>query len=167
MPQFDFANVFVPQLFWLAVFFVVLYFGIVRLTLPRLGKTMDQRAAKIDGDLEAARQAKDAADELTVAWHADMDNTREQARAHVVAAKSEAAKVNEARIGAADAQSAARIEEAEARIAAAVAEARASVREVATESARDIVAKLTGREPSTARVAAAVDASLARASQDR
>ena len=43
MPQFEFGTVFIPQLFWLAVFFVVLYFGIVRLTLPRLGKVMDER----------------------------------------------------------------------------------------------------------------------------
>ncbi len=64
MPQFDFANVFVPQFAWLALFFVVLYFGVVQRTLPKLGKVMGQREDQISGDIAAAQAAKTAADAI-------------------------------------------------------------------------------------------------------
>lgn len=161
MPQFDFANVLVPQLFWLAVFFVVLYFGIVRLTLPKLGKVIDERAAKIEGDLGEARQAKDNADTLTATYKAELDRSREEARAVIAAAKADAAKAGEGQIAKADAEAASRIEAAEARIAQARAEAAGHLREIAAEGAGDIVAKLTGTAPDAAKVAKAVDAAMA------
>ena len=80
MPQFDFANVTWPQLAWLALFFVVLYFGVVRMTLPKLGKVMEQREDKITGDLSAAQAAKETADQVDARYHAEMDASREQAR---------------------------------------------------------------------------------------
>ncbi|ROT95085.1 ATPase [Altererythrobacter sp. FM1] len=162
MPQFDFTNVFWPQLFWLALFFIVLYFGIVRLTLPRLGKVMDERAAKIDGDLEAARAAKESADELTERYRAELEKSRDEARSNIAAAKAEAAKASEVRLARADAESAAQIEAAEARIADASAKAHGSLRGVAVEGAQAIVAKLTGSEPSADAVSSAVDAAMAR-----
>ena len=58
MPQFEFATVLVPQLFWLAVIFAVLYFGVIRLTLPKLGRVMESREAKVTGDLDSAAHAK-------------------------------------------------------------------------------------------------------------
>lgn len=162
MPQFDFTNVFWPQLFWLALFFIVLYFGIVRLTLPRLGKVIDERAAKIDGDLDAARAAKEAADELTERYRAELEKSRDEARGGIAAAKAEAAKAAEARIAKADAEAAELVEAAEARIAGAMAKAHESLRGVAIENAQAIVAKLTGSEPPAAAVTSAVDAAMAR-----
>lgn len=162
MPQFDFTNVFWPQLFWLALFFIVLYFGIVRLTLPRLGKVMDERATKIDGDLEAARAAKESADELTERYRAELEKSRDEARGNIAAAKAEAAKASEARLAKAEADSAAKIDAAEARIADATAKAHESLRGVAIEGAQAIIAKLTNNQPSTDAVSGAVDAAMAR-----
>ena len=81
MPQFDFTHVFWPQLAWLAVSFAVLYFGVVRLTLPKLGKVMDDREKSIAGDLATARAAKQTADEIDEAYHAEMNASRDEARA--------------------------------------------------------------------------------------
>jgi F-type H+-transporting ATPase subunit b len=63
MPQFDLAN-FVPQLVWLTIFFAVLYFGIVRLTLPKLAKTMDAREGQVANDIATAERAKGEADQM-------------------------------------------------------------------------------------------------------
>lgn len=161
MPQFDFANVFVPQLFWLTIFFVILYFGVVRTTLPRLGRVMDARESTIAGDLAAAREAKDRADALVEEVRSEGERHREAARAIIAAAKDEAAKSGASRLSAADEVISARLAEAQARIAAARDEARASVRSLAAESAQAIVAKLTGIEPAHDAALAQVDAALA------
>lgn len=161
MPQFDFANVFVPQLFWLAIFFVILYFGVVRTTLPKLGKVMDQRESTVAGDLAAARDAKDSADALAEEVRAEGERHREEARGRIAAAKDEAAAASAKRLAAADKTLNARIAKAQDRIAAARDEARSSVRDVAAESAQAIVAKLTGTEPARDAALAEVDAALA------
>ena len=59
MPQFDFAAVTWPQLAWLALSFAILYFGVIRFTLPKLGKVMGEREDKIAGDIAAAVGLKD------------------------------------------------------------------------------------------------------------
>lgn len=147
MPQFDFANVTWPQLAWLALLFVVLYFGVVRMTLPKLGKVMEQREDKITGDLSAAQAAKETADQVDARYHAAMDASREQARQAIASAKADAAKASEARLATAASAADAEIVAAEARIAKASAKAEASLRDAAATSAQAIVAKLTGVEP--------------------
>src|SRR3546814_4077583 len=102
MPQFDFANVFWPQLFWLSALFALLYFGIVRTTLPRLSKVMDEREGRILADLASARDAKDLADQVAEEYQADINRSREEARDKLAAAKLEAAKASEKRLAAAD-----------------------------------------------------------------
>jgi F-type H+-transporting ATPase subunit b len=147
MPQFDFAHVFWPQVAWLAVFFAVLYFGVVRLTLPKLGKVMGEREDKISGDLSAAKAAKDAADEVDARYHAEMDASREEARKAIAAAKADAAKASEKSLAKAAVASEKQIADAEARIAQAVDKAQEALRDAAAESAQAIVARLTGAEP--------------------
>jgi F-type H+-transporting ATPase subunit b len=161
MPQFDFASVFIPQLAWLAVFFIVLYFGVVRLTLPKLSKVMGEREDKIAGDLTAAKAAKDSSDAVSEAYHSALDASREAARAAIAEAKAKAVKTSETRLAKAAAAADEQIAAAEARIAGAVAEAEAALRDVAAEGAQAIVARLTGKEPALAASRKAVDARLA------
>lgn len=147
MPQFDLANVFWPQVAWLGVLFAVLYFGVIQFTLPKLGKVMESREAKISGDLAAAKTAKEAADEVDAAYHAEMAASRDQARAAIAEAKAAAAKASEAKLVKAAEAADAHIAQAEARIAKSVNGAQAKLRDAAAESAQAIVAKLTGVEP--------------------
>jgi len=63
VPQFDPAS-FVSQLFWFGVIFTLLYFAVVRPTLPKVGKVIDAREAQVGGDLDRAEAAKGAADTL-------------------------------------------------------------------------------------------------------
>ena len=147
MPQFDFTHVFWPQLAWLAVSFAVLYFGVVRLTLPKLGKVMDDREKSIAGDLATARAAKQTADEIDEAYHAEMNASRDEARKAIADAKAAAAKSTEAKLAKAGAKAEQVLAEAEVRIADAVAKAEGALALAAAESAQAIVAKLTGVEP--------------------
>lgn len=162
MPQFDFATVFTPQLFWLAVLFIVLYFGVVQLTLPKLGAVMGQREDKIAGDLANARAAKDSADTVSTAYQAELATSRDAARAAIAEAKLGAAKASEVRLAEAGAKADAELAAAEARIAKAVTKAEAALRDVSAEGAQAIVSRLTGIEPQIDVARAQVDAQLAR-----
>lgn len=160
MPQFEFARVFWPQFAWLAVFFAFLYFVVVRSTLPKLGRVMNARDDKIANDIEAARAAKAAADEIDVRYHAELEAARENARHVIAEAKTAGTKAGEARLATAHDAADAQIAEAEQRIAAAVAEARVQLRQVAADSAQQIVSRLTGMEASAEAALAGVDAAM-------
>lgn len=147
MPQFDFATVVWPQLAWLAVTFIVLYFGVVRMTLPKLGKVMDAREKSISSDLATAQAAKQAADEIDVQYHAEMNASREEARKAIADAKAKAAKSTETKLAKAGVKAEQALSEAEARIAGAVAKAEGALATAAAENAQAIVARLTGVEP--------------------
>ena len=57
MPQFD-VTWFPPQLFWLAVLFLVLVVLMYLVAVPMVGSTIERRAAQIDQDLERAGKLK-------------------------------------------------------------------------------------------------------------
>ena len=54
MPQLDIST-WPPQLFWLAVTFIALYFVISRVAIPRTGGVIALRKSTIDGDLASAQ----------------------------------------------------------------------------------------------------------------
>ena len=158
MPQFDFAHVFWPQVAWLAVFFAVLYFGVVRLTLPKLGSLVDAREAQVLGDLASARDAKAAAEESQARYIGNLATAREQARHEVVQAKAHANRATTDALRTADEAAEAHIHAAEGRIAKAVQLAEGHLREVIADNAQAIVARVTGREPGMDAVLAHLDA---------
>ncbi len=63
MPQLDFHNpLTLSQVAWMFVIFALLYLLLAFWALPKVGIVVDSRAARIAGDLEAARDAKAKAD---------------------------------------------------------------------------------------------------------
>ena len=67
------------QLFWLAIVFGIIFFGIGRGMLPKIQSTVDAREKKIADDLERAQAARAEADETEAAWRARMDAARAEA----------------------------------------------------------------------------------------
>lgn len=63
MPQLDIST-FLPQLFWLLISFSLLYFLLSKFCLPKLNSVLDQREARIDDNLHAAKLAKEEARKL-------------------------------------------------------------------------------------------------------
>jgi F-type H+-transporting ATPase subunit b len=152
MPQFHLGN-FVPQLVWLAIFFAILYFGIVRLTLPKLGKTLDAREERISGDLSTAERAKGDADALSASYQAGIEEAHKSARTAIVEAKARATTSVEKTVAAANSVIAEKAAVADASLAGARSRAMTEIEAVAADAASDIVERLTGRRPDAALVA--------------
>jgi F-type H+-transporting ATPase subunit b len=158
MPQLNFAD-YPPQLIWLAITFVVLYLVLSRLALPRVGAALTAREAKLTGDLDRAEKLKAEAEATIAAYHKKIAEARAESQAELKQAA--AAMVAEAsrREAAFAAEIGTRTKTAEAGIAAAKAAALADLRTVAGDTARSLVARLSGNEPD----AAAVEHALAAA----
>jgi F-type H+-transporting ATPase subunit b len=143
MPQLD-ATTWPPQLFWLAVTFLVLYFIISKVVIPRTGGVIEGRKNQIDSDLNAAQRFKADTDKAVADYEKALAEAR--SKAHAIAQETRDklnAEVDQER-GRLDGQLAAKIAEAEKSIQATRTRALASVTELATDIAADIVAQLTG-----------------------
>lgn len=143
LPQLH-APDFGPQLFWLAVSFVVLYLLLSRVALPRVDTVLKVRRSHVQRDLDTAQHLKAEADAALAAYHEAIARARSEA--HVLIKETQAgiaaeAAQERARI---DALVSTRLAEAEARIAAAKEQALAGVKEIAAETAATIVTRLVG-----------------------
>ena len=132
MPQLD-VNAWPPQLFWLAVTFLVLYFIISKIVIPRTGGVIEGRKNQIDSDLAAAQRFKADTDKAVADYEKALAEAR--SKAHAIAQETRDklnAEVDQER-SRLDGQLAAKIAEAEKSIQATRARALASVTELATD----------------------------------
>jgi len=160
MPQFNFAH-FIPQMAWLAFFFAVLYFVVVRATLPKLGRVMQAREDKVMGDLEVAHAAKAAADGVSAANQAALLKAQDEARAQVAAARATAQAAIVAQLADVDTGIHAKLEAAQAVLETARAKAAGEIEAIAADAAGAIVERLTGTRPADEQASAAARAALA------
>jgi F-type H+-transporting ATPase subunit b len=145
MPQIDqISAIYASQLFWLVVVFALIYFGIGRAMLPKIERTIEDRDAKIKGDIAAAEKARAEADAADDAYQAKLGASRGEAQAAAAKAKAEAALAAEKRVKKVDADIATKVEQAEAELQAQRDEAVAGIETVAIEAAQEIVAKVSG-----------------------
>lgn len=155
MPQLD-VNTWPPQLFWLAVTFLVLYFIISKIVIPRTGGVIEGRKNQIDSDLAAAQRFKADTDKAVAEYEKSLADAR--SKAHGIAQETRnklSAEVDKER-SKLDGQLAAKIAEAEKAIQATRTKALASVTDLATDIAAEIVGRLTGTKASAADAAKAV-----------
>jgi F-type H+-transporting ATPase subunit b len=145
MPQLSqLSEVYLSQLFWLAVALGFIFFVIAKGMLPKIQATVDQREGKIAGDLEAAQQARAAADETEAQWRARMDAARAEAARVAQEAKAKSAAETEAKVRKAGDKINRKADAAQAGIREALESARAEIEGVAVEATRDMVERLTG-----------------------
>jgi F-type H+-transporting ATPase subunit b len=143
MPQLSqLSEVFLSQLFWLAIGLGFIFFVIARGMVPKIQATVDAREQKIAGDLERAQAAR--AEAARIASEAKQASARDT-EAKV---KKAADKIN------------LKVESAEGKIREAVASARAEIEAVAAEATQEMVARLTGIKVDANEAAAAVKAEL-------
>src|SRR5579883_1757674 len=88
MPQFD-PTVFAPQLFWLVVTFVLLYWIVAKVAVPRVGEAIDNRARVIQEDINRATQLKAETDAAAAAYERAMADAQAQAQEHMRAMQAE------------------------------------------------------------------------------
>jgi F-type H+-transporting ATPase subunit b len=160
MPQLD-VTTFVPQLFWLAVTFFVLYLLMRLVALPRVGAAIAARRSRLDDDLARAAAIRAQAEAAMAQYQASLAAARAQAHDEIrQTAERLAAEVAERQRQLAEAL-AARLKAAESQIASAKHQAFSEIRGVAIDVARSIAQKLTGADADESSLAAAVDRAAA------
>ena len=159
MPQLTIAD-FPPQLVWLAITFVILYFLMAKLAIPAISDVLEGRQNRIASDLEEARRLSEEADKAKADYEAALAEARSKAHGIVSELKASMAKEQDASKAELDAELAKKAKAAEASINKAKETALSHVREIATDAAKSTVAKLVPLEVSDADIGAAVDASL-------
>lgn len=161
MPQLD-PETYVPQLFWLFVTFFVLYVLMKRLALPRVGRAIEARRERLDGDLARASALKTEAETVLADYEKALAGARSEAQTTLRTTGERLAAEAAERQRQLAASLNQQIEAAEQRIVATKDQALADVRGIATEVGRAVVERLTGATPDAGRMAAAVDGALAR-----
>ena len=154
MPQLDFST-FGNQIFWLVVTLVVIYFVLSKVALPRIASVLAERQGTITNDIAAAEELKVRAAEA--AYDKALADARAEAGRIAAEAKAEMQAEVDVALQKADAEIAARTAESEAKIAEIREGAAQAVREVARDTAREVVAAL-GVDVDAAAVDAAVAA---------
>ena len=137
MPQLNYHD-FAPQLVWLAIAFVALYFVMSRLAVPRIEDTLAKRQAKIQGDLDAAEKANRL--------------TRERGEADSSGAAALFKDLHDRLAG--------QIDEAEKRIAAQRDDVMAGLEHMARDIGQDVYAKLAGQPADQGALAGKVTAAI-------
>jgi F-type H+-transporting ATPase subunit b len=134
MPQLNPAD-FTPQLVWLLITFVILYFMMAKVALPRISNVLETRAERIRDDLDKAQSLKTEAEAAQAAYEKALSETTNRA--------AEAASKRQAEL---NASLAAKTKDAETRIAQAKSQAIANLKPVAAETAREAAKRLVGLE---------------------
>jgi F-type H+-transporting ATPase subunit b len=161
MPQLSqLSEVFLSQLFWLAIGLGFIFFVIARGMVPRIQATVDAREQKIAGDLERAQAARAEADKTEAEWRERMDAARVEAARIASEAKQASARDTEAKVKKAADKINLKVESAEGKIREAVNAARAEIEAVAAEATQEMVERLTGLKVDKKEAAAAVKAEL-------
>lgn len=162
MPQLDFTTpLTTSQVVWGALIFIVLYILLSRIGLPKVGSVLEERAAHIGRDLDAARQAKGEADSAV----AELTRATQEAHAGAQAQIAQALEAAKATAAAQSAELNARLDgqiaAAEQRIAAARTAALGALGQVASDTAHAVVDRLTNGAVDGGVVDRAVTATLA------
>jgi len=147
LPQLD-PNHFTPQLFWLVLSFIALFFVMSRIALPRVGDVIDERRERIKRDLDAAGRLKDETDKALSDYEKALADARSNASGIAKETRDRLAAETDAERQRVDAQLAVKLQNAESRIAETKSKAVSAIGEIATDTARAVVTKLIGQDVS-------------------
>jgi F-type H+-transporting ATPase subunit b len=139
MPQLD-IGMYPNLIFWLVVSLLLLYFILTRVALPRISSVLAERSDAVSNDLEQAQLLKRRADEAEAAYNAALAKARDEAHRIAAETKAEINRELSTLMAKADAEIAVKSAESEGRIAEIRESAVKSVEEVASATAREIVA---------------------------
>jgi len=167
LPQLDITT-YSSQIFWLIVSFVLLYFLVAKLAMPRIAEVLEERQERIEDDLDKAETLKKEAYQVRVEYEKALAAAREKAQDATRHAKEEIAKRSAKAESAAQVKVTVMLEEAEKRIAASKigadgtsGESVSSLeRSVAQEVVANAVQKLIGVNVTAADIDAAIAATM-------
>jgi len=79
MPQLQPGD-FAPQLIWLAITFVCLFFAMSQLALPRVARVIGERKTRISKDIDEARESQKLAEEEMTRYEAEIASAKAKAQ---------------------------------------------------------------------------------------
>ena len=159
MPQFDPA-VWVPQLIWLAITFVVLYLLMSRVALPRVSEVLEEREVRINESLRKAERLRLNAEDAIASYEKTIADVRAKAAEEVRAAREEAAAESAKRNAELNERLTAQINAAEQRINLARKAAIAGLRDVAVTVSGAAIERLIGQQVDEKSLTSVVDSVL-------
>ena len=155
LPQLDYSTWF-NQIFWLVLVFAALYFLLAIFILPRLREGISDREDRISDDLDQASNMQREAEEAEKAYNRSLADARAKAMNVAETTKQSVNAEIAAEIEAADAKMDRQAELADANIRKVKTKAMSNIESIASETAGEIVSKLTGKAPTAAAVRAAL-----------
>ena len=167
LPQLD-IETYASKIFWLIVTFLVLYFLVAKIAMPRIAEVLEGRQERIEDDLDKAETLKKEAYLVRVEYEKALSSAREEAHEATRRAQEEIAKHGAEVEALANQKVANMLKDAEDRIDAARTEA-SSKKETVTDTleqnvARDIIGdtikKLVGIDVSAEDVNEAISLTL-------
>jgi F-type H+-transporting ATPase subunit b len=153
-PPFD-ATTFASQLFWFAITFLLFYWLMSKVVLPRIGDIIATRRDRIAGDMAEAERARASSEEAAAAYEKELAEARAGANRIAEEARSQAKAETDSRRAAIESDLAMKLAAAEQRIGEIKSKALADVGAIAGEAAEAVVKALadvnvTAREVSDA-----------------
>ena len=91
LPQLD-IETYASQIFWLIVTFLVLYFLVAKIAMPRIAEVLEGRQEKIEDDLDKAETLRKEAYLVRVEYEKALSSAREEAHEATRRAQEEIAK---------------------------------------------------------------------------
>jgi F-type H+-transporting ATPase subunit b len=161
LPQLN-PNDFAPQLFWLALTFGVLWWLMAKVALPKVGGVIEERAQRIQRDLDEAQRLKGETEKALADYEASLASARNRASGIAKDIREKLAGEVDGERKKVEAQVASRVADAEKRINDMKTKAMAEVGQIASDTAEAIVAELQGKPAARDEVAGAVKAVLGR-----
>lgn len=134
---------FAPQLFWLALTFVLLYWIMAKVALPRIGEVIEERQDRIRRDLAAAERLKSETETALQAYEKALADARANASSIASETRDALTAEVESERKAVEDQLAKKLADAEAAIGATKAKALAGVKDIAGETVTAIVGALS------------------------
>jgi F-type H+-transporting ATPase subunit b len=91
LPQLD-VQTYASQIFWLIVSFIVLYFLVSKVAMPRISEVLEERQERIEDDLDKAETLKKEAYLVKIEYEKALSSAREKASDATRQAQEEIAK---------------------------------------------------------------------------
>lgn len=147
LPQLN-PDVMAPQLIWLAITFLVLYYVLSKITLPKISSVLDERKNRIERDIAEGERLNNETQNAIAEYEQKLADARAKAGTMARETRDAVSADLEAKRTAAEAEDQARMAAAEKRISDMKAEAMAQVTTISTETAQELIKSLVGTDVS-------------------
>ncbi|HEU4838003.1 MAG TPA: hypothetical protein VFS88_01165 [Micavibrio sp.] len=156
LPQLN-VGTYPSQIFWIMVTFVILYTAFSKSVLPAIGSVVHGRENMIKGNLDAAQNLRDQAQDIQAAYEKSLDNAKAKAIQAVQDVENAAKKKANDHIDAFRKRSEGEIKSAEDRVLVVKGKAMGEMSHVAAEVASFAAEKITGVNTDVQKAKAIVD----------